>query len=125
MSQNSRFASEKLMQQAMSKKKATGIVYSTDPNFNYNFEGESEMVAPQQQNLKIWLDRKGGGKMVTAICDFKGKSDDLNDLAKQLKTMCGTGGTAKDGEILIQGDFREKIYNWLINKGYKVKKAGG
>ncbi|MFN4144193.1 MAG: translation initiation factor [Runella sp.] len=103
-----------------------GIVYSTDPDFRFD-EEKSEVSTPisSQQDLKIWLDRKGGGKVVTAIRGWKGKPSDMEALAKQLKTLCGTGGTAKEGEILIQGDFRDKILGWLLAKGYKAKKAGG
>ncbi|MGA0559072.1 translation initiation factor [Larkinella sp. VNQ87] len=111
----------------MSKKNRTGIIYSTNPDFHYeaDHEPEAETLSPAQQNLKIWLDRKGGGKIVTAIRDFVGTETDLTDLAKQLKTVCGSGGSAKDGEILIQGDHRDKILTWLTSKGYKGKKAGG
>lgn len=112
----------------MSKKNREGIVYSTDPNFQYvdnNQDTGKVALIPTQQELKIWLDRKGGNKVVTAIRGWQGKTSDMEALAKQLKTLCGTGGTAKDGEILIQGDFREKILTWLLSKGYKAKKAGG
>ena len=112
----------------MSKKQRSGIVYSTDPNFQYNDEDsdeDAETPTPNQQELKVWLERKGGGKVVTAIKGWTGKTGDMEDLAKQLKTLCGTGGTAKDREILIQGDFRDKILTWLLAKGYKAKKAGG
>lgn len=112
----------------MSKKNREGIVYSTDPNFQYvdnNQDTGKVALTPTQQELKIWLDRKGGNKVVTAIRGWQGKTSDMEALAKQLKTLCGTGGTAKDGEILIQGDFREKILTWLLSKGYKAKKAGG
>lgn len=111
----------------MAKQNRSGIVYSTNPDFQYNDDSEEEAAtpAPNQQELKVWLERKGGGKVVTAIRGWTGKTGDMEAIAKQLKTLCGTGGTAKDREILIQGDFRDKILTWLLAKGYKAKKAGG
>lgn len=112
----------------MSKKKPSGIVYSTNPNFQYEFEGTSEenTLPPTQQDLRVWIDRKQrGGKQVTLITGFVGTTDDLEALGKLLKTICGTGGAAKDGEILIQGDVRDKVMDILIKSGYKAKKAGG
>ena len=111
----------------MSKKHKTGIVYSTDPDFAYasDDQSEAETLAPTAQNLKIWLVKLGGNKVVTAVRGFVGKEADLADLGKQLKAACGAGGSTKDGEILIQGDHRDKVLAWLTTKGYKGKKAGG
>ena len=109
----------------MSKiKKAVGVVYSTNPNFQYQYdeEPEAETLPPSQQNLRIRLDRHArGGKQVTLVSGFVGTSDDLQALARQLKNACGVGGSAKEGEILIQGDFREKVANHLTQLGYKSK----
>lgn len=104
------------------------IVYSTNPNFSYQTEPdeEADTLPPAQQQLKIMLDKKArAGKQVTLISGFIGKTDDLESLGKALKNLCGSGGSAKDGEILIQGDHRDKILNHLVSKGYKAKKAGG
>jgi translation initiation factor 1 len=105
-----------------------GIMYSTDPGFNYELEDEAKGVAipNNQQDLRVTLDKKNrGGKAVTLITGFLGSDADLDKLAKILKTKCGVGGAAKDGEILIQGDFRDKVLAILQKEGYKVKKSGG
>ena len=109
------------------RKDITGIVYSTKQDFDYSYDDdlEEETLPPNQQDLRIVLDRKKGGKVVTAIIDFVGTTEDLKALGKQMKTFCGVGGTVKDGEILIQGDFRDQIIAKLQEMKYKAKKKGG
>ena len=108
----------------MSKKNKSdtrGFVYSTDPNFKFEEEQNSnESLLPAQQKLKVRLDTKHrAGKAVTLIDGFIGTEDDLQELGKKLKSFCGTGGSAKDGEIIVQGDQREKVMQWLGKNGYK------
>jgi len=112
------------------KKNRNGVVYSSNPNFDYNYGEEEEEVSvipPEQQVLRIFLDRKKRkGKDVTIVAGFEGSNDDLKILGKMLKTKCGVGGTVKDGEILIQGNHRDKVLKLLQDAGYsKTKKSGG
>ncbi|MDZ7897551.1 MAG: translation initiation factor [Arcicella sp.] len=109
------------------KKNPVGVMYSTNPDFEFDFnENIVETLPNEKQNLKVQLDKKArAGKQVTLITGFTGTDEDLESLAKKLKNLCGCGGSSKDGEILLQGDFREKIMSWLLGQNYKVKKVGG
>lgn len=105
-------------------KERLNVVYSTNPDFSYEKEDEPEAdtLPPAKQQLRISLDKRNrNGKSVTLITGFVGLDDDLKELAKMLKTKCGVGGSSKDGEILIQGDFRTKVSEILKAAGYKVK----
>ena len=114
----------------MSKKKPNkdGIVFSTDPSFSLEQEkhDDEQTLAPEQQKLRILLDKKQrAGKAVTLVTGFIGKEEDLEDLGKKLKNFCGTGGSVKDWEILVQGDQRDKVLQWLLKNNYKNSKKAG
>ncbi|MDE6493434.1 MAG: translation initiation factor [Bacteroidales bacterium] len=112
----------------MSKKMPIGVVYSTDPDFQYRYEEteEAETLEPARQDLRVMRDSKRrAGKTVTLITGFVGKEADLEQLGKTLKTRCGIGGTAKNGEIVLQGDVRDKVCEILTKEGYRFKRAGG
>ena len=109
----------------MNKKKKTGIMYSTASNFEYEYEQEEETLNPDQQNLEIYIERKNrNGKTATIIRGFIGLKSDLKELSKKLKIKCGVGGSMKNGEIIIQGDFRKKIITILENENYNCKRVG-
>ena len=111
----------------MSKKKNSGggLVYSTNPAFKLETEKQDTPAQTGKQDLRIWLERKGGGKVVTVVRGHTGKDAEIELLAKTLKTKCGVGGAAKDGEILLQGDHRDKVLAYLLANGYQARKAGG
>lgn len=103
-----------------------GFVFSTNKDFELNSNEElTTTLPPNQQRLEAYLDKKNrAGKIATLIKGFQGTDEDLKDLAKQLKTLCGVGGSAKEGEIIIQGNFRDKIMDFLSKKGYVIKRVG-
>jgi len=108
-------------------KERKDIVYSTNPDFNYNYDNvvnEQVTIDPSKQKLKVYMDSKARskGKQATVVNGFVGSEDDLKDLAKLLKTKCAVGGTIKEGEIIIQGDFRDKLIQILSAQGYKATK---
>lgn len=109
-------------------KKRDGVVYSTSDNFEYNFGEGDEVITlpPSQQKLKVLLDKKArAGKQVTLVEGFIGTEEDFKELGKLLKNKCGVGGSTKEGEILIQGDHRDKVLQVLLQAGYGAKKSGG
>lgn len=113
---------------AKKKKEKVNVVYSTNPDFSFEYEEEDtlETLAPEKQVLYVSIDRKQrGGKEVTLVEGFVGTEDDLKDLGKLLKSRCGVGGSAKDGEIIVQGRFKDKVAELLEKEGYRVKKKGG
>ena len=108
----------------MSRRQAVGVVYSTNPDYQYQYddEPEAETLPPAKQRLRVSLDRHHrGGKTVTLVTGFVGTDDDLQTLGKTLKSRCGVGGAAKDGEIIIQGDHLDKVRQLLSADGYNVK----
>lgn len=110
------------------KKNRDGIVYSTSDDFEYNYDQQEEIdtLPPEEQNLRVQLDKKArAGKKVSLVTGFIGTEDDLKELGKLLKTKCGVGGSVKDGEVIIQGDFRDKLVEVLKKAAYNVKKIGG
>jgi translation initiation factor 1 len=107
-------------------KERLDIVYSTNPNFNYEMANDNEVLmtlASGKQNLRVWLDKKNrGGKMITLVTGFVGTEEDLKELGKLLKVKCGVGGATKNGEIIIQGDFRQRVSELLKKEGYDKTK---
>jgi len=110
------------------KKKRVDVVYSTNPNYGFSFDDDAqdETLEPYKQSLRVLIDRKQRkGKSVTLVQGFIGSNDDLKDLGKLLKSKCGVGGSVKDGEIMIQGEVRDKVMDLLKADGYIVKRVGG
>lgn len=107
-------------------KKKIGVMYSTNSNYDYEYESEQETLPIAEQRLEAWVDKKNrGGKVATIVKGFVGTESDLKDLGKMLKSACGVGGSAKNGEIIIQGNVRDKVMKLLDDKGYFCKRVGG
>lgn len=109
-------------------KERLNVVYSTNPDYNYETEDNEEQMTlpPVQQRLRVQLDRKNrGGKTVTLVTGFVGTDNDMKELGKLLKSKCGVGGSAKDGEIIVQGDFKQKVVELLKKEGYTQTKPVG
>lgn len=105
-----------------------GMVYSTNPDFQYQTEElpQTDTLPPARQKLRVQLDRKNrGGKTVTLVTGFVGSDDDLKELGRLLKSKCGVGGAAKDGEVMVQGDFKQKVIDLLLKEGYSQTKGAG
>ena len=108
------------------KEKRKGVMYSTNPDFEFEYENEKmDTLSNNKQNLKVYIDKHRGGKIVVIIKDFVGSAEDLKVLSKILKAKCGVGGSAKNGEIIIQGDLRDKVMDILAKEGYNYKRVGG
>ena len=108
------------------KKNRKGVMYSTNPDFEFEYENENtDTLANNQQNLKVCIDKHRAGKIAIIIKGFVGSADDLKALGKILKAKCGVGGGAKNGEIIIQGDLRDKVMDILAKEGYNYKRVGG
>jgi len=101
------------------------IVFSTDQSFREKDDSDISSLKNKKQQLRVWRQRLGGGRMVTVVKGYNGPEEELKKLGKQLRSQCSSGGSVKDGEILVQGDHREKIVNFLNNEGYKAKASGG
>lgn len=108
------------------KGKKKGIMYSTNPNFEYEFEGEEvETLSNNEQDLKVCIDKHRAGKIAVIIKEFIGTTEDLKSLGKLLKSKCGVGGSVKNGEIIIQGNIRDKVMEILEKERYNYKRVGG
>tara|TARA_B110000444_G_C18599006_1_gene482128 strand:- start:43 stop:381 length:339 start_codon:yes stop_codon:yes gene_type:complete len=107
-------------------KNKKGVMYSTNPDFEYEYENkEMETLPNNEQHLKVCIDKHRAGKIAVIIKDFVGTTDDLKDLGKRLKSKCGVGGSAKNGEIIIQGNVRDKVMELLQKEGFNYKRVGG
>ena len=108
------------------KKNTKGVIYSTNPNFKFEYENkETETLPNNKQFLRVCIDKHRSGKTAIIIKGFVGTTGDLKELGKMLKTKCGVGGSAKTGEIIIQGNIREKVMQILEKEGYNFKRVGG